>query len=112
VTRARRASRDGQAERERASLATLDARAQHTILRQLAQPVGATPFDALTPRERDVLRLIARGASNKQIAAELFLSLGTVKGYVSVVLEKLRVADRTTAALLATRHGLEAEEES
>jgi DNA-binding NarL/FixJ family response regulator len=85
---------------------TLDARAQHTIMRQLAGGESASPFDALTPRERDVLRLIANGASNKQIAAELFLSLGTVKGYVSAILSKLEVADRTGAALFATKHGL------
>ena len=85
---------------------TLDARAQHTIMRQLAEPAESSPFDRLTPRERDVLRLIARGASNKQIAAELFLSLGTVKGYVSAILPKLGVADRTGAALYASRHGL------
>jgi DNA-binding NarL/FixJ family response regulator len=86
---------------------TLDARAQHTIMKQLAEPIGATPFESLTPRERDVLRLIARGESNKRIASELNLSLGTVKGYVSAVLEKLGVADRTGAALFATKHGLE-----
>jgi DNA-binding NarL/FixJ family response regulator len=85
---------------------TLDARAQHTIMRQLASTPEPSPFDALTPRERDVLRLIARGASNKQIAAELFLSLGTVKGYVSAILPKLGVADRTGAALLAAKHGM------
>jgi DNA-binding CsgD family transcriptional regulator len=85
----------------------LDARAQHTIMRQLSGTDAASPFDALTPRERDVLRLIARGASNKQIAAELFLSIGTVKGYVSAILPKLGVADRSGAALLATKHGAE-----
>jgi DNA-binding NarL/FixJ family response regulator len=88
---------------------TLDARAQRTLMRSLNAPAQPSPFDALTPRELDVLRLIARGESNKRIAAELNLSLGTVKGYVSAVLEKLGVADRTGAALFATKHGLEEE---
>jgi DNA-binding NarL/FixJ family response regulator len=60
----------------------------------------------LTERERDVLRLIARGRPNKEIAAELHLTEGTVKGYVSTVLAKLEVTDRTQAALYAVRHGL------
>lgn len=85
---------------------TLDARAQRTLMRTVASP-EQSPFTALTPRERDVLRCVARGQSNKQIAAELNLSLGTVKGYVSAVLAKLGVADRTGAALFATKHGLE-----
>jgi len=86
---------------------TLDARAQRTLMRSLNAPAQPSPFDMLTPRERDVLRLIARGESNKRIAAQLNLSLGTVKGYVSAVLEKLGVADRTGAALFATKHGLD-----
>jgi DNA-binding NarL/FixJ family response regulator len=88
---------------------TLDPRAQQLLMRQLADeatPPAPSPFDALTPRERDVLRLIADGRSNKQIAAALFLSLGTVKGYVSAILPKLGVGDRTQAALFATKHGL------
>jgi len=85
---------------------TLDPRAQRTLMRTVASP-EQSPFAGLTPRELDVLRLIARGESNKRIAAELNLSLGTVKGYVSAVLEKLGVADRTGAALFATKHGLE-----
>ena len=86
---------------------TLDPRAQQLLMRQLHEPAPASPFDALTGRERDVLRLIARGRSNKEIAAALSLSLGTVKGYVSAMLPKLGVGDRTQAALFATRHGLE-----
>jgi len=86
---------------------TLDPRAQQLLMRQLHEPTPASPFDALTGRERDVLRLIARGRSNKEIAAALSLSLGTVKGYVSAMLPKLGVGDRTQAALFATRHGLE-----
>jgi NarL family two-component system response regulator LiaR len=86
---------------------TLDPRAQQHLMRTLAEPAPASPFDGLTPRERDVLRLIAQGRSNKEIAATLFLSLGTVKGYVSAILPKLGVGDRTQAALFATKHGLE-----
>jgi NarL family two-component system response regulator LiaR len=63
-------------------------------------------FAELTDREFEVLRLIADGQSNAQIAAALVLSEKTVKGYVSNVLEKLRLADRTQAAVLAWREGL------
>jgi two-component system, NarL family, response regulator LiaR len=84
----------------------LDPRAQHVLMRQLSEPASPTPFDGLTPRELDVLRLIARGKSNKEIAAALFVSVGTVKGYVSAILPKLGVGDRTQAALLAAKHGL------
>lgn len=63
-------------------------------------------FDALTEREREVLGLIARGLQNSEIADQLFLSEGTVRNYVSEILTKLDVADRTQAALLALRHGL------
>lgn len=56
---------------------------------------------ALTDRERDVLAMIAEGASNAQIARALGLSLKTVQNYVSRVLEKMHVADRTQAALRA-----------
>jgi DNA-binding NarL/FixJ family response regulator len=63
-------------------------------------------IDSLTARERSVLGLLAEGQSNKQIARNLGLTAGTVKGYVSQVLEKLGVADRTQAALLAHREGL------
>ncbi|MDQ3151034.1 MAG: response regulator transcription factor [Actinomycetota bacterium] len=62
--------------------------------------------DLLTPREREVLRLIARGLSNRLIARELVLSGKTVKAHVSAVLAKLGVTDRTQAALHAVREGL------
>jgi DNA-binding NarL/FixJ family response regulator len=85
---------------------TLDPRAQRALMRGLTAPAEPSPFDALTQRERDVLRLIAQGRSNKEIGATLFLSVGTVKGYVSALLPKLGVADRIQAALFATKHGL------
>jgi DNA-binding NarL/FixJ family response regulator len=64
-------------------------------------------LESLTDREIDVLRLIAQGQSNKEIATSLHLTEGTVKGYVSAILGKLQVADRTQAALYAVKHGVE-----
>jgi two-component system, NarL family, response regulator LiaR len=63
--------------------------------------------DILTPRELDVLRLIARGRSNKRIALELGVAEKTVKTHVGHVLAKLDLADRTQAALYAVREGLD-----
>ena len=60
----------------------------------------------LSDRERDVLRLLATGLSNADIAQTLFLSDGTVKNYVSLIFSKLGVADRTQAAILAIRAGV------
>ena len=68
--------------------------------------VPSTLAADLSPRERDVLRLLGKGLSNADIAEQLFLSEGTVRNYVSAVLAKLQVDDRTQAAVLAVRHGL------
>jgi DNA-binding NarL/FixJ family response regulator len=62
--------------------------------------------DAITARERDVLRLMTQGLSNRQIARALRLSEGTVKNHVSVVMAKLQVTSRTKAALVALSQGL------
>jgi DNA-binding NarL/FixJ family response regulator len=62
--------------------------------------------ESLTPRELDVLRLLANGRSNPDIAAQLFLTEGTVRNYVSGIFTKLGITDRTQAAVIALRHGL------
>jgi len=69
-------------------------------------PPETTVLDVLSNREQDVLRLLARGLSNAEIASRLSLSQGTVRNYVSAILAKLDVSDRTQAALLALRYGL------
>ena len=60
----------------------------------------------LTDREQEILGLIANGKTNAEIARALFLSEGTVRNYVSSILEKLNVEDRTQAAVLALRYGM------
>lgn len=60
-------------------------------------------LQSLTPREKEVLALISQGASNKEIAQKLFLSEGTVKNYVTSILSRLGLRDRTQAALLAAQ---------
>ena len=67
--------------------------------------------EELTARERDVLRLIAKGYENQRIADELFISLKTVKTHVSNILAKLEVSDRTQAAVYAFQHHLVGHEE-
>jgi DNA-binding NarL/FixJ family response regulator len=74
--------------------------------RLLAQSRAPAPGDGveLTAREREVLGLLAQGSTNKQIALALGLSLKTIQNYVSNILGKLQVADRTQAALRAQQH--------
>lgn len=67
----------------------------------------ASPLvEELTPREREVLRLLATGASNREIGAQLFISEGTVKNHISNILGRLGLRDRTQAAIYAKEHGL------
>lgn len=65
-----------------------------------------TLISQLSEREREVLRLLASGLGNSEIAKTLFLSEGTVKNYVSVIFSKLGVTDRTQAAIVAIHSGL------
>ena len=67
---------------------------------------AAPPGSTLTPRERDVLRLLTEGFANKEIATRLLVSEKTVKTHVSSILAKLGVQDRTQAALAAVRQHL------
>ncbi|MEJ7710445.1 MAG: response regulator transcription factor [Pyrinomonadaceae bacterium] len=69
----------------------------------LAERVGGPD---LTPREMDVLKLISKGMSNKEIAAVLFITEGTVKWYVINILGKLNVHDRTQAVTVALSRGI------
>jgi DNA-binding NarL/FixJ family response regulator len=62
--------------------------------------------ETLTARETEVLKLVARGKANKQIARELFVEEKTVKAHVSGILRKLGMSSRTQAALYAVRTGL------
>lgn len=69
-------------------------------------PVNTTIANSLNAREREILKLLAHGLGNGEIAARLFLSEGTVRNYVSSIFTKLNVSDRTQAAVIALRYGL------
>ncbi len=81
------------------------------LLSEVAKPGGSPHVDTqldvgLSEREKEILRLIAHGLGNSDIAARLFLSEGTVRNYVSSIFGKLDVSDRTQAAVKALRYGL------
>ncbi|MCB1246131.1 MAG: response regulator transcription factor [Acidimicrobiia bacterium] len=78
------------------------------LVRLANQPADtAVAFGAdLSEREREILALIGKGLPNAEIAQRLFLSDGTVRNYVSGILAKLGVSDRTQAAVIAVKHGL------
>ncbi|AEB44862.1 two component transcriptional regulator, LuxR family protein [Micromonospora maris AB-18-032] len=77
-------------------------------IRSGPSPAGpdAPTVQSLTEREREVLRLVAHGYSNREIAGALFLAEGTVKNHVSMILTKLGARDRTNAVLRALHEGI------
>ncbi len=79
--------------------------AEFARLAEPARPAQEQLPEPLTEREVEILRLLAAGANNRQIASQLFLAEGTVKNYVSAILAKLGVEDRTQAALRARELG-------
>jgi len=83
-----------------------------TVIERLARmapgdkPAGADGLDELTPREREVLDLLARGLSNAEIAAALVIEESTAKTHVKRVLTKLRLRDRVQAVIYGYERGL------
>lgn len=79
--------------------------------KQETAPSGSRPYAGETPsftdRERDILRLVAQGCDNKEIAGLLYLAEGTVRNQVSRLLDKLSLKDRTQLAVYAVKHGLD-----
>jgi DNA-binding NarL/FixJ family response regulator len=79
------------------------------VLKRLRQPAAPAPVTleatTFTSRDRDLLRRLAEGATNREIAADLGLTEGTVKNYISALLTKTSLNDRTQLALFAARHG-------
>jgi len=88
--------------------AYFDPQIAHVVLRHFGSPSPAPPptDNPLTPRELEVLRLVADGVGNTEIGQRLYLGLGTVKGHIRDILEKLSASDRTQAAVTALRRGL------
>jgi DNA-binding NarL/FixJ family response regulator len=88
--------------------ATLHPRIAGRVITQINQDKSeqSGPFAELTNREIEVLKLIAKGLTNQNIADQLFITIGTVKGHVSNILSKLQLADRTQAAVCAWQEGI------
>ncbi len=88
--------------------AYFDSRIAHVVLGRLTAETHSNASDIespLSPRETAILRMISEGRGNVEIAEALFIGLGTVKGHVRDILEKLAAADRTQAAVVALRRG-------
>jgi len=85
---------------------TLDPALAHTVLQELTRKAASADPDALTPREAEVLRQLALGRSNRQIAEALIVGEETVKTHVGNILAKLRLAHRTQAMIYALKQGL------
>lgn len=86
---------------------TLDPQVQRTVMGGLRSPATDEPWQELTEREQDVLRAIAKGQNNQEIADSLGIAIKTVKTHVGNIFAKLDVQDRTQAAIYAIRNGLD-----
>ncbi|MCD6424380.1 MAG: response regulator transcription factor [Anaerolineales bacterium] len=88
--------------------ATLHPKVASRVIQELhgANREELNPYTELTDREMEVLKLIAKGQSNSEIAENLVISVNTVKGHVSNILSKLHLADRTQAAVFAWQQGI------
>jgi DNA-binding NarL/FixJ family response regulator len=85
--------------------AYFDPQIAHIVLSRFASTPTSAVSSPLTLREAEILRLIAGGNGNAEIADALYIGLGTVKGHIRDILEKLSAADRTQAAVTALRRG-------
>lgn len=79
---------------------------EEAVKEQGVESLPADPSSSLTQRERDILRLVALGKSNEEIGAELYLSLGTVKKQLGVIMQRLYLENRVQLAVYAVKHGL------
>jgi DNA-binding NarL/FixJ family response regulator len=84
----------------------LDPAVARRLMNSIRAPAKEDPAAELTPRELEILRMVAAGKANKQIAAELVISERTARTHVSNILHKLDLSSRTQAALWAVREGL------
>ncbi|WP_127585356.1 response regulator [Paenibacillus koleovorans] len=85
----------------------LESQVAAKMMNRFRQPKqAAAPHEELTEREMEVLRLIAKGKSNQEVADELYIGVKTVKFHVTNILAKLGVEDRTQAAIYAFKNGL------
>lgn len=84
----------------------LDTRVTGKVLTRIRRGEAPPPHESLTPREREILELIAQGRTNQEIANQLFITVKTVKTHITQILAKLGVDDRTQAAVYAHRNGL------
>jgi DNA-binding NarL/FixJ family response regulator len=80
--------------------------AAKVVPRLLEKPETTSIDHSLSPRELAITKLVGHGKTNKEIASELFLSIGTVKNHITQILQKLELRDRTQLAIFAVRHDL------
>jgi len=86
---------------------TIEDQVAAKVLPALMQKEIQTHIDSsLTKREIEIITRVGQGLSNKEIAEELFLSIGTIKNHISIILDKLELRDRTQLAIYAIRHNI------